>query len=164
MRDRATYRQKIAAAGKLSLTVLAVAMGALTAEAAPPGGYSFSVVATLGDPAPGGDLHKGDFEPGDINNRGDVAFVSDLAETADGEPFGEGLYARYHGITRLIARTGDPIPGTQLSYGAGILSPPGMNDSGDIAFGFFINVSSNLYQTGAAVFRYELRSNRETLK
>ena len=35
MRDRATYRQKIAAAGSFSLTVLAVAMGALTAEAAP---------------------------------------------------------------------------------------------------------------------------------
>jgi hypothetical protein len=113
----------MAAAGKLSLTVLAVAMGALTSEAAPPGGYTFSVVATLGDPAPGGDVHKGDFEPGDVNNRGDVAFVSDFAAAADDNPFGEGLFARYHGITRLIARTGDLIPGTQLNYGAGVFSP-----------------------------------------
>jgi hypothetical protein len=159
MKDRATYRQNIAAAGRLSLTVLAVAMGALTAEAAPPGGYTFSVVATLGDPAPGGGRHINDLEPGDINGRGDVAFASDLQDD-NGTFLGEGLYARYHGFTRAIARSGDPIPGTQLSYGAGILSPPGMNDSGDIAFGFLIDVPSNLYQTGAAVFRYELRSNR----
>jgi hypothetical protein len=114
------------------------------------------VVATLGDPAPGGALHKGDFEPGDINSRGDVAFVSDLAETDD-NVFGEGLYARYHGITRLIARTGDLIPGTQLNYGAGVFSPPGMNDSGDIGFGFFSNDAS---QIGAAVFRYDSQSNK----
>ena len=156
MKDRTTYRQNVAAAGMLSLTVLAVAMGAPTSKAAPPGGYTFSVVATLGDPAPGGDLHKGDFEPGDINSRGDVAFVSDLAETDD-NTFGEGLYARYHGITRLIARTGDLIPGSQLSYGGGVLSPPGMNDYGDIAFGF---LTDNLSQVGAAAFRYDLLSDR----
>lgn len=159
MKDRRTYRQAMVAAGKLSLTVLAVAMGAVTSQAASPRGYTFSVVATLGNSAPGGGRHVNDFEPGDINSRGDVAFASDL-QADNGTFLGEGLYARYHGITRPIARSGDPIRGTRMSYGAGILSPPGMNDSGDIAFGFLINVNSSLLETGAAVFRYDSMSNK----
>lgn len=161
MKDRATYRQNIAAAGKLSLAVLAAAMGALTAEAAPPGGYTFSVVATLGDPAPGGGRHINDLEPGDINSRGDVAFASDLQDD-NGTFLGEGLYARYHGFTRAIARSGDPISGA-LNYGPGILSPPGMNDSGDVAFGFCTDIPSawfTLCGTVPGVFRYDSVSNR----
>lgn len=107
MKDRATYRQNIAAAGKLSLAVLAAAMGALTAEAAPPGGYTFSVVATLGDPAPGGGRHINDLEPGDINSRGDVAFASDLQD--DNGTFLER--ACTPGTTGLPARS--PVPATR---------------------------------------------------
>jgi hypothetical protein len=134
----------------LGLTPLVVAMCAITCEAAPPSGYTYSVVATLGEPAPGGGTHVGDFEPEDINSRGDVAFASDLLDN-NGMFIGEGLYGRYRGTTRLIARSGDPIPGTKLNYGAsGILSPVGMNDSGDIAFGFFIGTSA-----AAGAFRYD---------
>jgi hypothetical protein len=119
------------------------------------------VVATLGTLAPperDGIYHAGDFEPGGINGRGDVAFASDLAKSDN--VMGEGLFARYNGITRKIARTGDPIPGTQLKFGDGVLSPPGMNDPGDVAFGFLIDVPSNLLQTGAGVFRYDSVSQK----
>ena len=143
--------------GKFGLTALAVAVGAMTAEAAPPNGYTYSVVRTLGELAPpesDGIYHQGDFEPGDINSRENVAFASDLAETDD-MIIGEGLFARYNGITRKIARTGDPISGA-LNYGPGILSPPGMNDSGDVAFGFCTDIPSawfTLCGTVPAVFR-----------
>jgi hypothetical protein len=131
------------------------------------------VVATLGSPAPDGDYHEGDFEPGHINFRGDLAFASDLAHTPTSDPtaiFGEGLYARYHGTTRRIARAGDLIDGTSLkyrSYGSpcfppagatctlGILSPAGMNDRGEVAFGF--GVEQYRY---AGVFRYDPHSSR----
>ena len=143
---------------KFSLASLVLlAMGPVTAGAAPPNGYTYRVVATLGELAPpekDGVHHAGDFEPGDINGRGDVAFASDLAKSDD-MIFGEGLFARYNGITRKIARTGDPISGTQLNYGGGVLSPLGMNDPGDVAFAFLIDVPSNLLQTGAGVFRYD---------
>ena len=144
--------------GKFGLTALAVAVGAMTAEAAPPNGYTYSVVRTLGELAPpesDGIYHQGDFEPGDINSRENVAFASDLAETDD-MIIGEGLFARYNGITRKIARTGDPISGA-LNYGPGILSPPGMNNSGDVAFGFCTDIPSawfTLCGTVPAVFRY----------
>jgi hypothetical protein len=126
-----------------------------TPSAHAPGGYTFSVVATLGDPAPGGGQHVGDFEPEDINGRGDVAFASDLLGD-NGMFLGEGLYGRYRGTVRPIARSGDPIPGTNLKYGAsGIQSPAGMNDSGDIAFGFFIGTNA-----AAAAFRYDPVGNK----
>jgi len=147
--------------GRLSLVSLGLALGAISAEAASPNGYTYSVVATLGILAPGtgGFFHCGDFEPGDINSRGDVAFASDLAANRNCDPSaaGEGLYARYNGITRKIARTGDPISGT-LNYGPGVLSPPGMNDSGDVAFGFCTDIPSawfTLCGTVAGVFRYD---------
>jgi hypothetical protein len=117
------------------------------------------VVATLGTLAPpesDGIYHTGDFEPGGINGRGDVAFASDLAKS-DNVNFGEGLFARYNGITRKIARTGDPISGA-LNYGPGVLSPPGMNDSGDVAFGFCTDIPSawfTLCGTVPGVFRYD---------
>jgi hypothetical protein len=117
------------------------------------------VVATLGKLAPperDGIYHEGDFEPGDINSRGDVAFASDLAKSDD-MIIGEGLFVRYNGITRKIARTGDPISGA-LNYGPGILSPPGMNDSGDVAFGFCTDIPSawfTLCGTVPGVFRYD---------
>jgi hypothetical protein len=146
--------------GMLSLVSLGLALGTMSAEAAPPNGYTYSVVATLGKLAPPERdvvYHEGDFEPGDINSRGDVAFASDLAKSDD-MIFGEGLFARYNGITRKIARTGDPIPGTQLNYGDGILSPPSMNDSGDVAFGFCTDIPSAWFAlcgTVPGVFRYD---------
>ena len=142
----------------LSLTALALTAGAWAAEAAPPNGYSFSVIATLGTVAPGGDYHEGDFEPEHINSRGDVAFASDLAQTQTGTILGEALYGRYGGTTRLIAREDDAIPikGKNLKYttyssppAGGIVTPAGMNERGEVAFGF--GIQGFRY---AGVFRY----------
>ena len=119
----------------LGVATLVATIGAVALEGGVQKGYTFAVVASLGSEAPGGAEHEGDFEPQDINIRGDVAFASDLAE--GNKPIGEGLFGRYQGTNRLIARSGDPVPGTTLFYGPfGILSPAGMNDSGNVAFGW----------------------------
>src|SRR5207245_8130770 len=54
---------------------------------------SFRVLATLGDPAPGGaGFRINDFEPNAINNQGDVLYGNDLGTTSDPSSFyGEGV-------------------------------------------------------------------------
>src|SRR5437016_11540892 len=61
--------------------------------------WSFTKLATLGDPAhlnppPAGPaFHINDFEPGAINNRGDVVYGTDLGTSADPSSFfGEGVF------------------------------------------------------------------------
>src|SRR5690242_6019790 len=147
----------------LSLTALTLTAGVWAAEAAPPNGYSFSVVATLGTLAPGGDYHEGDFEPEHINGRSDLTFASDIAQTPTDTVFGEALYGRYSGTTRLIARAGDPIDETGQTYGSycpnnapptcvglGIQTPTGMNERGELAFSF--GIEGFRY---SGVFRYD---------
>ncbi len=53
--------------------------------------YNFSVVATLGDPAPAGGAFVNDFEPGGLNNHGDMAFGADVTTG------GEGVFFRHNG-------------------------------------------------------------------
>jgi len=136
-----------------SLTAIAVAMAATAAEAAPPHGYNFTVVETLD-----GSKYFGDFEPQDINSRGDVLFASDVTDNGTSAA-GEALYGRYNGTTRVIARAGASIEGTiGLKYGSypagGIYTPAGMNDSGDVAFGFAIDG-----ENFGGVFRYDRTHN-----
>jgi hypothetical protein len=119
-----------------SLALLLAAQGLAHAQ-----DYTFQIVATLGDPAPGGGNHESDFEPEDINNRGDVLFASDLSQPVPGE----GLFLRRNGKTSQITRTGRPAPGTGITFGAGILSTAGMNDAGDIAFGFLLEPSTPVF-------------------
>jgi hypothetical protein len=126
-----------------SLALLLAAQGPAHAH-----DYTFQVVATLGDPAPGGGNHEGDFEPEDINNRGSVLFASDLSQP------GEGLFLRRSGKTSQITRTGRPAPGTGTTFGTTILSIAGMNDAGDIAFGFLLEPSTPVFGVSGGVFRY----------
>src|SRR5947209_12924871 len=60
--------------------------------------YSFTLLATLGQPAPGGGNHINDFEPGALNNRGDVIYGTDLDTSTDPPTFlGEGVFLRRAG-------------------------------------------------------------------
>lgn len=53
---------------------------------AKPKGYDIKKIATLGDPAPGieGGTFINDFEPGGINNHGDMAFGADVSTGGEG--------------------------------------------------------------------------------
>jgi len=76
----------------LAACMLAATLGALSCAysasglAAGPGhaGYTFSVVATIGDPAPTGGAFVNDFEAGGLNNHGDLAFGADVTTGGEG--------------------------------------------------------------------------------
>jgi hypothetical protein len=56
-------------------------------------GYTYTKVAVLGETAPGGAQYINDFEPGQINNRGDVIYVADLSTAGTAGGFtGEGVF------------------------------------------------------------------------
>lgn len=115
--------------------------------------YDFRIVAKLDDAAPGGGFHEGDFEPQDINDSGTVMFVSDLGDATG--PLGEGLFRSRHGVNTQIVRSGMSAPGTSINFGPfGILTPNGMNNSGDMAFGFTLDVPFTEFGTNAGVWRY----------
>jgi len=139
--------------------LLAVGVSAPTLSYAGDHGYSFRAVAKLGDPAPGGGNHEGDFEPQDINASGTVFFASDLSTG------GEGLFRSRHGVNSQIVRSGLPAPGTSTNFGIfGILTPGGSNDAGDFAFGFTLPGFDPVLGIGtnAGVWRYSQASGAVT--
>jgi hypothetical protein len=60
--------------------LLAAGLSGITPRGAQaePLGYTFTPVAFLGDPAPGGGTFVNDFEPGGLNSHGDIAFGADV--------------------------------------------------------------------------------------
>jgi hypothetical protein len=93
-------------------------------------GYTYTKVAVLGETAPGGSQYINDFEPGQINNRGDVIYVADLstAGTADGFA-SEGVFLLSNGQIFGLAL---PTPGSVT----GSLTPTGINNAGNAAFSY----------------------------
>ena len=106
------------------------------------GDYSFRIVAKVGDPAPGGGFYGPGLEPNDINDWGTVMFVTDL------DTGGQGLFLSRKGVNSQIVRSGLPAPGTGYNFGSfGSLTPSGLNDVGDMAFGFSLDLPP-LYDSG----------------
>jgi hypothetical protein len=93
-----------------------------------PSAYSFTTIAFLDNPAPGGGNFTFDFEPYAINNRGEVAFTADVTE-------GEGVFVGLGGQLRQIVRSGQPAPGGG-TFGPTEFGRLGINDGGDIAIPF----------------------------
>src|SRR3954452_17697039 len=95
------------------------------------GGINYQILGTLGDPLPGaaGGTFVNDFEPGGLNNHGDVAFGADVSTG------GEGIFLRHQGQITELARSGGTAPGGG-TYDFGFLGPVGLNDQGDEVFDF----------------------------
>jgi hypothetical protein len=73
-------------------------------------GYTYTKVAVLGETAPGGAKYINDFEPGQINNRGDVIYVADLSTAGIAGDFtGEGVFLLSNGQIFGLAL---PMPGS----------------------------------------------------
>ncbi len=79
--------------------------------------FSFQPLGYLGDPAPGpGHLtHTFDWEPGAINNRGQIVFGSDLSpirgDATGADDIGEGVFLQQPNGSRVpLARVGDTPP------------------------------------------------------
>ncbi len=131
----------------LALLFAAGLYGALPRTAlAEPKGYEFTPLAFLGDPAPGGGNFFFDFEPGGINNRGDVSFGADLTTG------GEGVFLWSQGQLSAIARHGDPAPGGG-TFGPGFLGAPQINDQGDMAFAFMLEPFTLPFGVNAGLYR-----------
>ena len=98
------------------------------------GAFSYQLLASLGDAAPGGGTYVFDFEPYGLNNQGQALYAADLSAG------GEGIFLRNaNGETTALARSGDPAPGTTGVFGPAFPGPGlTLNDSGDAGFPFFI--------------------------
>jgi len=115
--------------GRLLAASVLLAMTPIEALAASPG-YTFKVVAYIGDAAPGGGAFVNDFEPGRLNNHGQLAF------TAEPElPFQEAIFLAGGGTLQQIMRFGQSAPGGGL-FSTSELGVIGLNDAGDLAFSF----------------------------
>ena len=98
---------------------------------AKPATYQFTLIATLGDTAPGGGEFINDFEPWSINSSGDVAFVADLSTG------GEGVFVYRNGKILQIMRSGQLAPGGGVFTGFTVANTP-INDKDDVAFAFLL--------------------------
>jgi len=115
------------------------------------GSYTYTKIAALGETAPGGAQYFFDFEPGQINNRGDVIYVADLS--TDGvNDIGEGVFLRSHGQISALALPGLPAPGGGAFAFA--LSPTGVNDEGDAAAAMLLNPFTLPVGLNGGLYRY----------
>jgi hypothetical protein len=92
-------------------------------------GYTFTPIAFLDNPAPGGGRFTFDFEPSALNNSGEVPFTADVTTG------GEGVFVGLGGQLRQIVRSGQPAPGGG-TLGPTELGRLGVNEGGDIAIPF----------------------------
>jgi hypothetical protein len=116
--------------------------------------YSFTLLATLGQPAPGGGYHVNDFEPGALNNRGDVIYGTDVG-TDPSTGFGEGVFLRRAGQTSELdlARTFANAPGGGV-FDVLLLGQTVVNDPGDAVFAFTLQPFSFPVGVNSGVYRY----------
>ncbi|WP_437536978.1 choice-of-anchor tandem repeat NxxGxxAF-containing protein [Sorangium sp. So ce726] len=146
---------------RAGLTTTAILVAGLTArsslaDGSGHDGYQFSVVATLDEAPPGDGRHLNYFEPQDINASGVSIFVSGVGNGL----VGDALYLRRKGVNQLIARSGMPAPGAGVDYAnvRGVMTPSGLNDAGNVAFGFVLDIYPSDQEIepglGVGIFRY----------
>src|SRR5215471_12248553 len=116
-------KRSIAYPVMFSLVAVFTGLNSVSAE---DNGYTYRKIAVRFETAPGGAQYTLDFEPGQINNGGDLVFVADL-------PNGEGVFRFSQGKIFALALPGNPAPGGGTFDGVGF-TPTGINDKGDVAF------------------------------
>jgi hypothetical protein len=119
-------------------------------------GYSFEVIAFLGDPAPGGSGFTNDFEPSAINNRGGMAFTADLTDSGQ-----EGAFLVQHERVSQLMRFGQPAPGGG-TFSDTELGNIGLNDEGDLAVGFSLEPLQFDPFVNGGIYRYSHRTHALT--
>jgi hypothetical protein len=145
------------------MAALATAAWLTTVFAKAPGAFSYQLLATLGEPAPGeAGFWINDFEPATINNRGDVLFGADLGTTPDlSTNYGEGVFLQSKGQASLLARATADAPGGG-SFDFLLLGPTTLNDEGDAAFDFTLSPFSSPIGVNSGVYRYSHQSQTVT--
>lgn len=114
--------------------------------------YSFTPLTALGQAAPHG-FHINDFEPGAINNRGDVIYGTDLGTSSSGGFFGEGVFLRRVRQAEMeLARSTGPAPGGG-TFDTLLLGGTVLNDAGDGAFAFTLEPFGQPTGVNSSVYR-----------
>ena len=99
----------------------------------PPPPIAATLVATAGDPAPGGGQLDAGFSVGGLNDAGLSVFSSSLL--VDGEYGGEAVLRFGAGTLAILARSGEPAPGGG-TLGLGNVGPGAIADDGQAVFDF----------------------------
>src|SRR6266540_117132 len=140
-------QRTLAVAGAALLVAGLTASMSCQAQPQPTGYVLTPVIATLGDPSPGGGQFTFDFEPWSINARGQLAFGADLTTG------GEGIFIASNGDIAQIARSGDPAPGGSV-FSFVFLGSPALNNQGDVAFTFALEPFALPFGVKAGVYRF----------
>lgn len=93
------------------------------------------LVAREGDPAPGTDVNYSFLGPPVLNGAGQTAFRTSLISAGSVVPDGSGIFSEAAGTIGspgLVAREGDPAPGTSAIYSS--FDSPVLNGAGETAF------------------------------
>ncbi|MCU1235532.1 MAG: hypothetical protein JWP63_3499 [Candidatus Solibacter sp.] len=128
--------------------------------------YKFTKLAALGDSAGHRTFHINDFEPGAINNRGDVIYGTDLGTSTDPASFfGEGVFLRGSGQAELeLARGFTNAPGGGI-FDFLLLGQIALNDPGDAAFAFALtplDLNAAPFGLNSGVYRYSHDTGKVT--
>jgi hypothetical protein len=129
----------------LSLIAMFVGLSSVNSRA---DGYTYRKIASRGDTAPGGSQFSFDFEPGQINDHGDLDFVADLGPTG-----AEGVFLFNHRKTSALALPGNSAPGGGTFDGFGF-TPAGINDEGEAAFAEALTPFSSPLGINVGLYRY----------
>ena len=127
--------------------MLAAGPGTSNRPGAPSAAPGLHPIARLFDPAPGGGFYVEDFEPYDLNDRGQALFSAGVTTV------GEALFLAGRAGPAELARALQPAPGGGI-FGFGIF--PGtttLNSSGEAAFAFFAEPFAEPIGRNAGVYR-----------
>jgi hypothetical protein len=138
----------------LSLIAMFVGLSSVNSRA---DGYTYRKIASRGDTAPGGSQFSFDFEPGQINDRGDLDFVADLGATG-----AEGVFLFNNRKTFALALPGNSAPGGGTFDGFGF-TPAGINDEGDAAFAEALTPFTFDLPLGINVGMYRYSADKKTV-
>jgi hypothetical protein len=136
-----------------ALLVVGLFAGNTRETLAQPNAFDFTLIATLGDLAPGGGNLTFDFEPGSINNRGDAVFAADFTPPAS--TGSEGVFLWSKGQISQIVRSGQPVPGGG-TVGSGVVGPLGatLNDTGDAVMTLVLDPFTFPQGLNSGVYRF----------
>jgi hypothetical protein len=150
-------RAHMCAAKSIACTVMLSLMGfigfaAVSSVNGRAAGYTYTKIAALGETAPGGAQYFFDFEPGQINDRGDVIYVADLSKDGVND-IGEGVFLLSHGQIIALSLPGDPAPSGGTFFGAAF-TPAGVNAEGDAAAAIALQPFTLPLGMNAGLYRY----------
>jgi hypothetical protein len=120
--------------------------------------FVFEVIASFGDPVPGGGQLTDYFQLGGLNNQGTLALAAGVASD-NPAAFGEAVLLMQRGRTSLVARSQQAAPGGFV-FGGGTLFPIALNNEGDLVFSFGLEPFQVPIESSAGLFLYSHNSTQ----